>query len=828
MDERGERASAGTIAPAVNAPPAVASNAATTSSAAGSRWDGPVGRVARALAGPALIVVGVLVVLHAMAFGGRITFTQPDVAALWLPAFSFLGETLRHGAIPYWNPSVMGGLPFAADPQSGWTYLVPMLLFSALPAATAIRWYLVLQPILAGLGIYWFLRAERVSRPAATAGGLVIALTIAGSRLVVDLPFPAALAWSALLLAAAARCLRADGWPARLGWVLLTAIAWGQIAAIHLSHGLVIGTLAFVCYAAARTVVDVRAGRRSVRDRATLLLVLAAAFPLVNIAYFLPRLGYLPSTTLGVGYASIQRLGQQLSGWAVGPKLPGPASPVTWVFALAFSPGAYLGAIALAIAFAGWWSKRLRPLAIAFTVLLGLCYLASLNLIASGLSSVAGHLPFGDVYLQSPWRFRYGVLLALALLAGLGVEAWREEHVWRRRALMLVPGLLVWGVLPWLTRPAVARLALLGIGALVGAAVLLLVAHRPALAALIPLVMAVELVANGLAGQAVGAPTVPDGISGIDARQPPFNALGPIAIPAASYARPDRFVHALREVPGARFITLDPPESTSYIEYTAPADWPALGDQRAMLFGLEDAQGYNSIEPLRYWTYLRAVSAMPYYYNNAAVMDPSSTTLDLLQVGWEVVPRGGRATAGFVPVAREGRWILYRGPAPPRASVVPRWTVTDGAGALRAVTALGFTPEWNAILERSPGLSPRAESRGGGRATFAWTSPTSARITVSSPGDAVVLVRNTYDPHWHATVDGAPAPVLRADYFLQAVPVKAGTHTIVLTYHDTTVKAGLAGSAVVIVAILGTAMLLRRRRRAIPAPEGRTGAEEDV
>jgi hypothetical protein len=763
-----------------------------------------------------------------MAFGGRITFTQPDVAALWLPAFSFLGESLRHGAIPYWNPSVMGGLPFAADPQSGWTYLVPMLLFWALPAATAIRWYLVLQPILAGLGIYWFLRTERVSRPAATTGGLVIALTIAGSRLVVDLPFPAALAWSALLLAAGARSLHAEGWPARLGWALLTAIAWGQIAAIHLSHGLVIGTLAFVCYAAARTIVDVRAGRRSLRDRAILLLVLVAAFPLVNLAYFLPRLGYLPSTTLGLGYASIERLGQQLSGWAVGPKLPGPASPATWVFALAFSPGAYLGAIALAIAFAGWWSRRLRPLAIAFTVLLGLCYLASLNLIANGLSSVIAHLPFGDVYLQSPWRFRYGVLLALAVLAGLGVETWREEHAWRRRAIMLVPGLLVWGVLPWLTRPAVARLGLIGVGALVGAAVLLVVARRPALAAIIPLVIAVELIGNGLAGQAVGAPTVADGISGIDARQPPFNALGPIAVPAAAYVRPGRFVHTIRGAALARFITLDPPNSTAYIGYTAPADWPALGDQRAMLFGIEDAQGYNSVEPLRYWTYLRAVSAMPYYYNNAAVMDPSASTLDLLQVGWEVVPRGRAPTPGFVPVAREGRWVLYRGPAPPRASVVPRWTVANEAGALRTVTALGFSPEWNAVLERSPGLDRGAAGRTGGTASFTWTSPTTARVTVRSPGDAVVLVRNTYDPHWHATVDGATAPLLRADYFLQAVPVKAGTHTIVLTYRDPSVAAGLAGSGVAIAAMLGAAVFLWRRRRPVHSPEGSSAAPDEA
>ena len=816
----------GTLAPAVTTPPVVVPETETPPATPDSSVRVTLARIARALAGPALIVAAVVVVLHAMVFGGRVTFTQPDVAALWLPNFSLLGESLRHGAIPYWNPYVMGGLPFAADPQSGWMYLPAMLLFWALPAATALRWYLVLQPILAGLGAYWFLRAERVSRPASTAGGLVLALVIAGSRLVVDLPFPAVLAWSALLLASGARFLRADRWPARLGWAVLTAIAWGQIAAIHLSHGLVIGTLAFVCYATVRTVVDVRSGRRSGRDRLAVLLLLAAALPLVNLAYFLPRLGYLPTTTLGYGYANIQRLGSSLAGRQVGPRLPGPVSPVTWIFAFAFSPGAYVGATALAVAFAGWWSRRLRPVVLAFTVFLGVCYVASLQAVAYGLSGLIRRLPFGDVYLQSPWRFRYGVLLALALLAGLGVEAWREEQAWRRRAAMLVPGLLVWGVLPWVTRPAVARFALLGVGALIGAAALLLVARKPVLAAVIPLVLAVELVGNGLAGQTVGAPTVPDGISGLDARQPPFNALGPIPIRASEYLRADAFVDDIRGGPPARFLSLDPP--LSYIEWTAPADWPYLADQRAMLFGIEDAQGYNSIEPLRYWTYLRAASAAPYPYNNAAVRDPSPSALDLLQVGWEIVAAGGTASRGFVPVAKEGSWTLYRGPVgePPRASVVSRWTVTDPAGALRTVTAPDFGPESLAVLERSPHLAGSALA--GGSASFHWISPTSARVTVTAPTDAVVLVRNTYDSHWKATVDGASTPVLRTDYFLQGVPVKAGTHTIVLTYDDPSFKIGMAGSAAVILAMLGAAVFLRRRRRPGAFPEGASAGEPSI
>src|SRR5205809_4014141 len=90
-------------------------------------------RTCLALAGPLLIVSAVLIVLHAMVFGGLVTFTQPDVPSLWLPNFCYLGTSLAHGSVPVWNPHVMGGLPFASDPQSGWMYVLPSLLFSSLP-----------------------------------------------------------------------------------------------------------------------------------------------------------------------------------------------------------------------------------------------------------------------------------------------------------------------------------------------------------------------------------------------------------------------------------------------------------------------------------------------------------------------------------------------------------------------------------------------------------------------------------------------------------------------------------------------------------------------
>jgi uncharacterized membrane protein YfhO len=79
---------------------------------------------------------------------------------------------------------------------------------------------------------------------------------------------------------------------------------------------------------------------------------------------------------------------------------------------------------------------------------------------------------------------------------------------------------------------------------------------------------------------------------------------------------------------------------------------------------------------------------------------------------------------------------------------------------------------------------------------------------LSRPG-YVVLV-DTFDPGWRATVDGVPAPVVRANLAFQAVAVPAGTHRIELVYRPRSLLVGLALSG----AALATALVVGRRRAA--------------
>src|SRR5215472_15888683 len=93
---------------------------------------GQLPAIGAALAGPLLITGSVLLVLRGFAFRGMVTTQHPDDLALYMPNWCFLGKQLASGHIPAWNPHVMGGVPAAADPLSGWMYLPVMALFTLL------------------------------------------------------------------------------------------------------------------------------------------------------------------------------------------------------------------------------------------------------------------------------------------------------------------------------------------------------------------------------------------------------------------------------------------------------------------------------------------------------------------------------------------------------------------------------------------------------------------------------------------------------------------------------------------------------------------------
>ncbi len=85
-------------------------------------------------------------------------------------------------------------------------------------------------------------------------------------------------------------------------------------------------------------------------------------------------------------------------------------------------------------------------------------------------------------------------------------------------------------------------------------------------------------------------------------------------------------------------------------------------------------------------------------------------------------------------------------------------------------------------------------------------------LDVSAGEDGLLVVSEIWDAGWRATVDGQPAPLIRADGVLMGVPVSAGQHTVTLRYQPADFRRGVWLSAAGLLIALGLIAWGSRRK----------------
>jgi hypothetical protein len=789
-----------------------------------------------AIAGPALIVAFVLFALRGFAFLPRLSNGHPDILSFWLPRSCLMGRALSSGHVPLWNPFEMAGTPFAADPQSGWLYVPSMLTSWAFGCGNGLRAFIVLNPLVAGLGMWWFLRKERLGRIPATAGGLSLAVAVAGSNLAISLPFSGTLAWTPMVLVGASGTFSSSGWR-RLAWAALAAFAWGQVASAHLSHGLVLCTALVATYVVARAIHEVRAGRLSWGFAVALGAGLLVFLPLANLAIVIPRFALSDRSSLHAGYGALGATIPQIL------KSASPDRPISdtglwaaWPLAAASTPGAYVGAtVLLAVALAVRDHAR-RWLVIGVGAAAAVTYLLTISALVgySPFRSLILRIPFGDVYLHNPTRLRYIVFLAVPILGAIGLGSLLQDPPPMRILVRwFAVGFVVFLLFPLVTGANAERLIVFALAAGAVFVTWRAVAQRkrwarPAVVG----VLVVELLVAVTWSTTYSGGTVYFGLEGADR---PALVPGPLRfpnVPLEEYLATTTLSRTIAAGSQDRYLAWIPPAAffnKGYLFTQSERDWPALLLGRAIVFGLHDTLGYSPIQLPRYWSYIRATNAIAngreltyplrVFYNAAVIAEPEPEDIRLLGIRYLVVHEGQELPPGIAGrvVARDrGYLLLDLDIAEPRVSVVPAWREVDAAEALPAVLADGFDPAFEAVVEDPPGFAPVVGATAG-TATYTERNPETVVIAATATAPSIVVVRNVWDRGWSATVDGRPVGVVRTDGFLQGVPVDTGDHEIVLTYTDATIGRGLLASALVwagwLLAFVTAIAIGRRRRR---------------
>ena len=144
----------------------------------------------------------------------------------------------------------------------------------------------------------------------------------------------------------------------------------------------------------------------------------------------------------------------------------------------------------------------------------------------------------------------------------------------------------------------------------------------------------------------------------------------------------------------------------------------------------------------------------------------------------------------------------------PRAYLAHRVSVASSfESALDGMMASGSVPGEDAFIESA---SPVAHATGTCRVVR--DDPERVELDCASDAPTYAVLLDTYFPGWNATVNGAPATILRANGGFRAVPVGAGHTRVVMRYEPFGLRAGAVVSLVGVGLVIAGLVYARRER----------------
>ncbi len=134
---------------------------------------------------------------------------------------------------------------------------------------------------------------------------------------------------------------------------------------------------------------------------------------------------------------------------------------------------------------------------------------------------------------------------------------------------------------------------------------------------------------------------------------------------------------------------------------------------------------------------------------------------------------------------------------------------------LNELASPAFDPWQTVLLAESPAVpNPPATATNENSGTVEFTSytPKDIKFHTQAATPTVLLLNDQYDPHWSVTVDGKPAPLLRANFIMRGVWLPAGEHSVEFHFR-LPVKPLYVTSAAMIIGVLLSGFLFALTRK---------------
>jgi hypothetical protein len=711
-----------------------------------------------------LSTVGLTSIRGASAHNG----SQHDLITQFIPWSTLAWNQVHQGHLPLWNPLSGLGVPLAFNWQSA-VFSLPTLIGYLMPLRLAFTTGVLVTVLVAGSGAYVFARVLRLG---------VMASTLVGTIFVLSGPMFSFLGWSdtsvgswaGWTFAAALLVMRGRR---RLLWVCALAITIAMSVYAGHPETTFLVLLALALFVIVLLVQQILRGELWTRVLRTACYIGVAGLTgaVLSAPLLLPGLQVIyQSGRTGTGnYESITIPDHSLLQFVFQGFDGLPTSSSHWFGTVSYEWTAfYVGAIAIAlviVAIGARWSRPEVPAMVTIVVVLGSLYLVP------SIDSLVGRLPLlGDVLLS------YGTLpmaFALAVLAGIGLDAVIRGHSEVRVRYWTAAGfgglaivlLFLWlfgrGHLPadeasiretsfvW---PTVATiLGLLAIAWLDQAIrrnhgqVQMRVARSAA--AVLVICETAFLVSSGL----------------------------PLWTSSSHPFQTTPAVASLQRTVGSALVGLGVSQciAATFLGSSQPGFLPNAN----VLFNIHELAIYDTVIPNAYFTSWKSLTGSEggeAYFNLFCPAVTTITTARTFGVGYVLEPDGSDGPAGSILAGHYGDEDLYRIPGSARATLV------------RANSHTALPPDEAA----------------GQPVAVHTPDPTTWQMSTNAPAPAVLRLRLTNVPGWHATIDGRSLSLEPyAGVMLQA-RIPPGRHKIVVQYWPTTFTLGILVAALAVVGMI--------------------------
>lgn len=789
----------------------------------------------RASLRPPLWTLGLYLILPFLAFpeiifGGQ-TLYRTDISWIHYPGHIFMASEWLAGRVPLWDPYRQAGMPMLAEPQIGVLYPLRALFLSPLSPSLELSLFILLHFPLAALFTYLLARSLGLSQTAATLAGLVFGFGGFLMAQVSNVNIMTGAIWLPLALYAVMQATRRRSWQAALlaglPLALQTLTAHSQIIFYTL--------LTVAGYGLYRLAVDFLAGPPPLRHDLRYALqtgLLVAAAIVTSLLLAAPQL--LPSSELLQFTLRSQDRGLDLL-------TENSLHPLMWLNLLlpsafgnnviGFKGGdpfqevfTYAGFLPLLLAVVGLRARR-RPDQPFFILLLVSAGVLALGDHTPLYRYVIQYLPGFDLF-RIPARWLMVVTLALAVLAGFGLDLLLEKGLSRRALALLLGGgllvalglLLIWGFRTDLS--AWSGQLDGSYGQLTSAFLSKALSPNPIYQQRLLLrwafglnTTAFLLLANLAAASILLGLWTTRRIS-----EPTFTDLTLLAVSldlllaggtAINPVRPEQRWQALSG--GARYVLEHVGAARVFPLGVSGEDESArnLGQYFPSAYGVHSASGYSS--PLK----------LARYENFLDEADPVQA-IQVLAVRYLLTEgqMGADVAATYPLVYSDAHSYVYENKQPlPRAFVVHQAVLAGSpAEALAFFQRRTLDPRQTVVLESEPEETPPAlaplNTPASSTVEIVAENPQQLEIEASLSADGYLVLLDTFFPGWEATVDGQPTLIYRADYLGRAVFVPAGEHTIRFEYRPWSFRLGLWLALLTLVVLAATAFLSRRKSSA--------------